>query len=194
MYFRQNKIYLASASPRRAELLQQIGVEFEVIGADIDETLRPQEVATDYVSRMAQEKGQRARELLAQSAQPARPVLSADTVVVLDQHILGKPAGRVDAARMLRQLSGHTHDVFTAVSLWDGHQVQNGLSRSRVAFAALSEEQIAWYCDTGEPLDKAGAYAIQGGAALFIEKLEGSYSGVMGLPLFETGRLLANLK
>ena len=192
MYFRQNKIYLASASPRRAELLQQIGVEFEVIGADIDETLRPQEVATDYVSRMAQEKGQRARELLAQSAQPARPVLSADTVVVLDQHILGKPAGRVDAARMLRQLSGHTHDVFTAVSLWDGHQVQNGLSRSRVAFAALSE--IAWYCDTGEPLDKAGAYAIQGGAALFIEKLEGSYSGVMGLPLFETGRLLANLK
>ena len=95
---------------------------------------------------------------------------------------------------MLRQLSGHTHDVFTAVSLWDGHQVQNGLSRSRVAFAALSEEQIAWYCDTGEPLDKAGAYAIQGGAALFIEKLEGSYSGVMGLPLFETGRLLANLK
>jgi septum formation protein len=194
MYFRQNKIYLASASPRRAELLQQIGVEFEVIVADIDETLRPQEVATDYVSRMAQEKGQRARELLAQSAQPARPVLSADTVVVLDQHILGKPAGRVDAARMLRQLSGHTHDVFTAVSLWDGHQVQNGLSRSRVAFAALSEEQIAWYCDTGEPLDKAGAYAIQGGAALFIEKLEGSYSGVMGLPLFETGRLLANLK
>jgi septum formation protein len=188
------KIYLASASPRRAELLRQVDIEFEVIVADIDESLNRGEGATEFVKRMAMEKGQKAKTLLAKSGRVMRPVLSADTVVVLEQHILGKPVDREDAARMLRQLSGHTHEVFTAISLWDGDQVQNRLSCSRVRFAALSDEQIAWYCDTTEPLDKAGAYAIQGKAALFIENLQGSYSGVMGLPLFETGQLLASLK
>lgn len=194
MFSQHHKLYLASSSPRRAELLQQIGIEFEVIVAGIEETLKPGEAATDFVSRMALEKGQKAGEMLVQSGQPLRPILSADTVVVLDRHILGKPADREDAARMLRQLSGHTHEVFTAVSLRDGRQVQNRLSRSRVSFAVLSDEQIAWYCGTDEPLDKAGAYAIQGRAALFIDDLQGSYSGVMGLPLYETGQLLASLE
>jgi len=194
MFSLNKKIYLASASPRRAELLQQIGIEFETLVADIDETVLPGEAAIDFVQRLAIEKGRQATRMLADTARPVRPILSADTIVVLGRHILGKPADRDDAARMLCQLSGHVHEVYTAVSLWDGQRVQNRLSRSRVSFAALSDEQIAWYCDTGEPLDKAGAYAIQGRAALFIENLEGSYSGVMGLPLFETGELLASLK
>jgi len=194
MFSLNKKIYLASASPRRAELLQQIGIEFESLVADIDETILPGEAVTHFVQRLAIEKGRQATRILADTARPVRPILSADTVVALGGHILGKPADRDDAARMLRQLSGHVHEVYTAVSLWDGQRIQNRLSHSRVSFAALSDEQIAWYCDTGEPLDKAGAYAIQGRAALFIENLEGSYSGVMGLPLFETGELLASLK
>lgn len=180
-------IYLASASPRRRELLAQLGVEFESIVTDIDESLCPGETADAYVRRMASDKATVALERL-----PARraPVLGADTTVIADQEILGKPKDRQAAIAMLRALSGRAHDVLTAVALNDGERKIIAVSHTVVTFRSLSDAEIDGYWATGEPCDKAGGYAIQGLGAVFIEAIHGSYSGVMGLPLFETARLL----
>jgi septum formation protein len=181
-------IYLASGSPRRRELLLQIGVSFRVIPADLDETALQAEAAAAYVSRLAEAKAlagwQRSRGL------EQAPVLAADTAVVLDGKILGKPKDRDDAMRMLRELSGRTHEVLTAVALRTAAGSEVKLSRSCVAFRSIDAAEARDYWDSGEPRDKAGAYAIQGYAAIFIADLKGSYSGVMGLPLFETAQLL----
>ena len=181
-------IYLASGSPRRRELLQQIGVSFRVIQADLDETALQAEAPAAYVSRLAEAKAlagwQRSRGM--QQA----PVLAADTAVVLDGKILGKPKDGDDAMRMLRELSGRTHEVLTAVALRTAAGSEVRLSRSSVTFRSIDAVEARAYWDSGEPRDKAGAYAIQGYAAIFIADLQGSYSGVMGLPLFETARLL----
>jgi septum formation protein len=178
-------VYLASASPRRRELLLQIGVPFRVISANIDESVHPGEVASSYVARLAAAKAEAGW----QSRSDA-PVLAADTTVTLDQEILGKPAGRDDALGMLQRLSGRTHEVLTAVALRSGAGLEARISHSLVTFRRIQPDEAAAYWDTGEPRDKAGAYAIQGGAAVFIAELRGSYSGVMGLPLFETAELL----
>lgn len=176
---------LASTSPRRRELLAQIGLVFDVLSVAVDERALPGELPADHVCRLALSK---ARTGAAQA--PDHCVLGADTVVVVEGEILGKPRDRRDAAAMLRRLGGRTHTVLSGVAcLRDGaHGVR--LSESRVSFRELSASEIAAYCATGEPLDKAGAYAIQGRAAAFIRHLDGSYSGVMGLPLFETAELL----
>jgi len=172
-------------SPRRRELLAQIGVLHTVVGADIDESVRPGEAPRDYVLRMARQKALTVRE-----RGELLPVLAADTTVVLDNTVYGKPRDRDDAMAMLGRLSGRTHEVLTAVALANSNEVTVRLSVSTVRFRGLSTEECAAYWDTGEPRDKAGGYAIQGAAAVFIEALSGSYSGVMGLPLFETGELL----
>lgn len=184
-----NFIYLASGSPRRRELLQQIGISFEVIPAEVDETVRTGEGPLEYVSRLAEAKA--ARGWLRGRDKAEAPVLAADTAVVLDGRILGKPAGRDDAIAMLRGLSGRAHEVLTAVALRTAGGTRMAVSRSRVTFRAIEAAEALAYWNTGEPRDKAGAYAIQGYAAVFIADLQGSYSGVMGLPLFETAQLLA---
>jgi septum formation protein len=166
-------------------LLTQIGVPHVVEGAHIDESALKGEAPRDYVQRMARTKA-----LAIWTRDQSLPVLAADTTVVLDGVIFGKPDNRTDALRMLSALSGRTHDVLTAVVLADAHGLALRLSESRVAFRPVSAEECAAYWDTGEPRDKAGAYAIQGRAGVFIEALSGSYSGVMGLPLFETVELL----
>jgi septum formation protein len=181
----RNFIYLASASPRRGELLRQIGVSFQVIAAGVDESVQPGEAAADYVARLAAAKAQ-----AAWRSQHDAPVLAADTTVVLDGAILGKPAGRREALDMLLSLSGRTHQVLTAVALRSAQGTEARISHSLVTFRRIDSDEAAAYWDTGEPRDKAGAYAIQGGAAVFIAELRGSYSGVMGLPLFETAELL----
>ncbi len=181
------QLVLASTSPRRRELLAQLGVNFEVLAMAVDEQPLPGELATDHVCRLALAKARAAAAQLG----PQVCVLGADTVVVLDGDIFGKPVDRDDAAAMLRRLSGRTHTVLSAVARVQGGAHVVRLSESEVTFRTLSPGEIAAYCDTGEPLDKAGAYAIQGRAAAFIRHLEGSYSGVMGLPLFETADLLA---
>ncbi len=179
-------IYLASASPRRAELLTQIGVTYEVVAAAVDESLRPGEAPEVYVVRLALAKARAGH-----AARSGRPVLGADTAVVADGLILGKPRDRADALGMLARLSGQTHHVYTGVALVDcDGEAHTRLSVSSVTFRALSEQERAAYWASGEPADKAGGYAVQGLGALFIERLEGSYSGVMGLPLFETAELL----
>jgi septum formation protein len=181
-------IFLASGSPRRRDLLQQIGVSFQVIGVELDETARADEAAPAYVSRLAEAKAaagwQRSREL------GNAPVLAADTAVVLDGRILGKPGDMKDAIAMLLELSGRTHEVLTAVAVRSAAGTQLKISRSMVAFRSIDAAEARAYWATGEPQDKAGAYAIQGFAAVFIADLKGSYSGVMGLPLFETAQLL----
>lgn len=181
-------IYLASASPRRRELLQQLGVRFEVLAQDVAEVRREGESPEAFVERLALEKAQAGWVQL--TAAQRLPVLGADTVVVVDEQVLGKPAGRDDALAMLARLSGRTHRVLSAVALLgqDGARVR--VSESRVTFRVIEEQERAAYWASGEPADKAGAYAIQGLGALFVRHLEGSYSGVMGLPLFETGELL----
>jgi septum formation protein len=181
-------IYLASGSPRRRELLQQIGVSFRVIDTDLDETALQGESPLAYVSRLAQAKAaagwERSRDFR------AAPVLAADTAVVLDGRILGKPAGMNDAIAMLLQLSGRAHEVLTAVALRTAAGIEVKVSHSMVTFRPIDSGEASAYWETGEPTDKAGAYAIQGYAAIFISDLKGSYSGVMGLPLFETAALL----
>jgi septum formation protein len=179
-------VCLASVSPRRQELLSQIGVRYLVSAADIDETVRPGEQARDYVARMAREKA-----LAVRARGMGLPVLAADTTVVVDELICGKPRGEADCVAMLQRLSARTHQVLTAVAL-AGPQggVQERLSASAVRFRALSTAECVAYWRGGEPRDKAGGYAIQGHGAVFIEQLSGSYSGVMGLPLFETAQLL----
>ncbi|MDH3761490.1 MAG: Maf family nucleotide pyrophosphatase [Gammaproteobacteria bacterium] len=182
-------IYLASSSPRRAELLDQIGVQFRVYAIEIDETRYDGEAAAEYVCRMATEKaGVAARALSAQ--QDDYRVLAADTTIALDGDIIGKPADREQCRCILGQLSARQHQVLTAVALATPKGIACRLVQSRVSFKALSPAEIEVYCASEEPMDKAGAYAIQGRAALFIKHLEGSYSAVMGLPLFETAELL----
>ena len=184
-------IYLASASPRRRELLAQLGMAFELLVADIDETLKSEEPADAYVRRMARDK---ARAALGRMPARRAPVLGADTAVVVDRQILGKPADRQTAAAMLRRLSGGEHEVLTAVAIvggeGDARREAIAVSRTIVTFRPLSDREIDDYWTTGEPRDKAGGYAIQGVGAIFIEAIRGSYSGVMGLPLYETARLL----
>lgn len=179
-------LVLASASPRRRELLAQIGIACRVSSADIDEAVQPAEAPADYVVRVACAK---ARAVRARSG--GLPVLAADTTVVIDGLILAKPRDRAAALAMLARLAGRSHQVLTAVALATGAGVAFRLSASDVRLRAVTPAECAAYWDTGEPRDKAGGYAIQGRGALFIEHLSGSYSGVMGLPLYETGQLLA---
>lgn len=190
-------IYLASASPRRHEILTQLGVPHDILRLPPtlgeDEPRLPGEAPSAYVERTAREKAQRALAYLAEPQGrllPARPVLSADTTVILGDDILGKPADTAEARAMLERLSGREHEVRTAVALADPDQLLETVSITTVRFAALSPEDIAAYCDSGEPMDKAGAYGIQGLAGLFVEHIAGSYTGVMGLPVYETGALL----
>jgi septum formation protein len=181
-------VYLASASPRRSELLRQIGVQFEVRPAAISEEPLPGETPEEYVSRLAKAKACAVAAALRESEQA--PVLAADTAVVLGREILGKPADAAEAARMLERLSGRSHRVLTAVALDCAGEVESLCSDSEVRFRATTAAERVAYCATGEPLDKAGGYGIQGRAAVFVESLQGSYSGVVGLPLFETAALL----
>jgi septum formation protein len=181
-------LYLASASPRRSELLKQLGVRFEILPVDVDESPEDGEAAPDYACRLATDK---ARKAWATLGTGEAPVLAADTAVVAGDEIFGKPSNQDDAIRMLTALSGRVHEVFTAVTVLDGIREGSQLSRTRVRFRSISRAQMINYWQTGEPADKAGAYAIQGLGAVLIEEIQGSYSGVMGLPLFETARLLA---
>ncbi len=183
------EIILASASPRRAELLRQIGVSFRVLATEINETVRAGEAASDYVLRLAQEKARTGAELAA--AQDIHlPVLAADTIVECDGEILGKPVGAHQAQAMLAMLSARQHVVHTALCIYCAGRLRSVLSSSQVEFAALTPAEIEAYVASGEPLDKAGGYAIQGLGGQFIRNLNGSYSGVMGLPLYETCGLL----
>ncbi|CAG0989073.1 dTTP/UTP pyrophosphatase [Burkholderiales bacterium] len=190
------QLYLASRSPRRAELLAQIGItaDFSLLSGaarETDETPRPREDPQEYVKRLARTKAALAWHRLTKSGAPLLPVLAADTAVALTQEIFGKPRDVPEARRMLAQLSGRQHEVFTAVALRLTHDMEVACSRSVVRFRVLTPEEIDRYIASGEPFDKAGAYGIQGRAAAFVSHLEGSYSGVMGLPLFETSALLA---
>jgi septum formation protein len=183
-----NFVYLASSSPRRRELLLQIGVAFRLLEVGVDETVRPGEEPGSYVLRLAQAK--------AEAGWPRRDagsgaaVLAADTAVVLEGSILGKPRDRSDGESMLLRLSGHSHQVLTAVTLRHEGGAESRVSRSVVAFRSIDAAEARRYWETGEPHDKAGGYAIQGLGGVFVADLRGSYSGVMGLPLFETAELL----
>ena len=185
-------IILASASARRQELLKQIGVDFTVRSQDIDESIRAAEPADDYVMRMANEKAQSAlKELKQNNETDGSLIIAADTSVVCDADVLGKPVDEHDAITMLRRLSGREHRVLSAVTMATVSMQRSALSESRVRFREISEAEAKDYYASGEPVGKAGAYAIQGFAAVFVEQLIGSYSGVMGLPLFEVAQLLA---
>ena len=185
-------LYLASKSPRRRELLGRLGVAFGVLDLDIPEHRQPDEPAEDYVRRVAREKA--GAGLLTVLGNPTAVVLGSDTEVVLDDEVFGKPRDDADAAAMLRRLSGRTHRVISAVSLVSGAREVQAVSVSEVTFAELSDAQIRAYVASGEPVGKAGAYAIQGGAEAFVTRLSGSYSGVMGLPLYETACLLRQME
>lgn len=182
------KILLASRSPRRRELLEQIGISYDVIDIDIDESWDGKETPEKYVQRIALEKARAGNAF----SDEDYPVLAADTAVILDDEILGKADNNEGAAAMLKKLSNKTHTVLSAVSLIHKNE-KTLLSTSQVTFRKLTKTDINNYIKTGEPIGKAGGYAIQGKAAVFIERLEGSYSGVMGLPLFETQELLKNV-
>ncbi len=180
-------IYLASGSPRRRELLDQIAVSYKVIRQAVAEDIKPGESPQDYVQRLALEKARAGWMALAEDER--RPVLGADTAVVIDDQILGKPRDRDQGLAMLAQLSGRCHEVYSAVAIVAQTEAVT-INCSRVCFATLDSAMREAYWDSGECHDKAGAYGIQGRAAMFISKLDGSYSGVMGLPLFETTKLL----
>ncbi|HEX8776480.1 MAG TPA: Maf family protein [Rhodanobacter sp.] len=181
-------LHLASQSPRRRELLTQLGVAFRVVDVDVPERRAAGESPREYVSRVARDKARAGLAALGGHADAC--VLGADTEVVLDDEVFGKPRDVADAAAMLRRLSGRTHEVISSVWLVDAHGERGTCCVSRVRFAALDDAIVAAYVATGESFGKAGAYAIQGRGAALVEQLEGSYSGVMGLPLFETARLL----
>ncbi|MGK5009369.1 Maf family protein [Janthinobacterium sp. MDB2-8] len=193
-----HKIYLASKSPRRRELLRQIGIDFELLllrsdgprGADVTEEVLADESALDYVARVSNEKAAFAWDLVRRRHLTPRPVLAADTTVTIDGIILGKPADRFEAVAMLQQLSGRTHQVLTSIAVHYKNFAEQRTQVSQVRFGVLSPAAIAAYCATPEPYDKAGGYGIQGSAALFVEHIEGSHSGIMGLPLYETAQLL----
>ena len=181
-----DRLILASASPRRSEILNQIGVDFTVDPANIDETCLANETATQFVTRMAQEK---ARAVCLKRADNI-PVLGADTIVTTGAKIFGKPENFDDAWAMLRALSGNSHQVFTAVAIDNGEKSAVLMSKTVVKFRTISHSECLSYWHSGEPQDKAGAYAIQGYGAVFVERIEGSYSGVVGLPIAETSMLL----
>lgn len=184
-------ICLASASPRRKELLQQIGINFIVDKCDIDESVLDNELPEQYVVRMASEKAKLVYDRRKRSNKSILPVLGADTAVVVNSIILGKPANKAEVFSMLTRLSGNTHEVLTAISLvLENEKEVRTLTTSRVTFKELNKEEIASYVAAGEANDKAGGYGIQGKAAVFISRLEGSYSAVVGLPLFELSELL----
>ncbi|MFZ2649334.1 MAG: Maf family protein [Burkholderiaceae bacterium] len=192
-------IYLASMSPRRRQLLEQIGVRHELLVADADEdsealeATRAGELPAAYVQRVTLAKLRAARERLARRGWPSAPILCADTSVALGRRILGKPADAADALRMLAQLSGRSHRVISGVALFAGRRTTSSLNVSRVRFRPIAQAEIETYVASGEPFGKAGAYAIQSQAACWIGRIEGSYSGIMGLPLFETAQLLRRL-
>jgi len=193
-----NLIYLASKSPRRRELLRQIGIRHELLllrselprEPDISEEPILGESPDEYVVRVTQEKASFAWKVLLMRKLPLRPILAADTTVVLGGEILGKPTNSQEAIQMLQSLSGRTHQVLTAIAIQHHEQLWQTTQASEVTFSAIEDEMIQTYCATAEPYDKAGGYGIQGMAAVFIERITGSYSGIMGLPLFETARLL----
>jgi septum formation protein len=179
MEHRIEQIVLASASPRRAELLRAAGIDFEVQPANVDEAIATGESPNEYVSRLAEAKAR-----LIYERDVRRIVLAADTAVVVDAHILGKPLDETDASRMLRMLSGRTHEVLTAVSVFHpGQIVDTRVDTTTVELAPLSDTDINWYVSSGEPMDKAGAYAVQGLASRFVTRIEGSHSNVVGLPV-----------
>ena len=192
-------IYLASQSPRRQQLLTQIGVPFELLlpkdvqAAEDLEQVWPGEKPLSYVKRVTLLKLKAAREQMRRQGLVPRPILCADTTVALADSIFGKPLDHADAVRMLTELSGQTHQVFTAVAVNSGRQIKCKVQKSSVTFARLSSHEIQAYVQTAEPMGKAGAYAIQGFAASFIQKMVGSHSGIMGLPLYETQQLLSQL-
>jgi septum formation protein len=179
-------LILASRSPRRSELLSAAGISFEVLAADIDETPLPNESPIQYVERLAMEKARAVHSL-----RPDATVLGADTTVTIGGEILGKPNDESDAIRMLRKLSGAVHDVHTGVALVSSRGVRSAVDTTRVWFDALTDEDISWYVATGEPVDRAGAYAIQGFASRFIPRIEGSYSNVVGLPVALVSSILS---
>lgn len=191
-------IWLASKSPRRAELLTGMGVPFEVLsfvdwgGAcyEVDESALPGELPRDYVRRVALDKALHAHAYLRERALVMRPLLASDTTVALGKRILGKPVDTTEARDMLTALSGSTHEVLTAVVVIDGQSIRQALSVSRVDFMPLDAETIERYIASGEPFDKAGGYGIQGHAGIFVTGIQGSYTGIMGLPVHETGELL----
>ena len=191
-----NFIYLASQSPRRRQLLEQLGVSYQLLlpegdeDAEALEQVLPNEAPAVYVQRVTQLKLDAALQRLHRRSLPAAPVLCSDTTVALGRVILGKPAEAADATAMLAQLAGRTHRVLTAVAVGLGSQREQVLSRSQVRFAPMVADEIEAYVGTGEPMGKAGAYGVQGRAAAFIAHISGSYSGIMGLPLFETAQLL----
>ena len=195
-------VYLASRSPRRRELLAQIGVRFHLLlfrarageDPDVDEKVLASEAPDAYVMRLARAKAEAGWRRMLQRNLPHAPILAADTTVTVDGAILGKPADRTEAANMLERLSGRQHEVLTAVALKYDDWIETALSRSEVRFKTLNAPEIAQYTASGECDDKAGAYAIQGRAGRFVAELRGSYSGVMGLPLYETGELLDKLQ
>ncbi len=194
-------IYLASRSPRRQDLLLQLGVDFIALSlreapgrdSDVHETPRAGEPAADYVKRIARTKASVGWHRMQQRGLAPMPVLGADTEVVLDGAIFGKPADTADALRMLSLLSGRTHEVLTAIGLRWERQIVLAVSVSAVTMRELAPDEVERYVASGEPVDKAGGYAVQGRAAAFIRRIEGSYSGVMGLPLFETAEALAHI-
>ncbi len=181
-------IYLASSSLRRQELLKQVGIDFMVVGHEIDEQRLPNESPEEMVVRLALEKAQDAASRL--GSRPPRPVLGADTVVVIGDEVLGKPSHREDSLRMLALLSGQTHRVMTGVAVVLGEKAVSRLSISQVSFSEIPADQAQLYWETGEPLDKSGSYGVQGVAGIFIRHIEGSCTGIMGLPLYETYSLL----
>ena len=191
------RLYLASQSPRRRELLKQLNVNFDMLPlraaagrADVEEIPLPEEAASVFVERMAKEKARCGWKRVQERGLPRQPVLGADTDVELDGVILGKPTGRRQAEEILNRLSGRDHWVHTAVAVMFNERLEFRLSSSKVVFAPLRAADISAYLDSGEALDKAGAYAIQGRAGRFVQRIEGSYSGIMGLPLYETVELL----
>jgi len=193
-------LYLASRSPRRRELLKQIGIRFDPLllrlasargGPDVDEGQHSGETPADYVERTAREKAAFGLKALSMRSMVYHPVLAADTIVIVDGAILAKPANADEAAAFMRRLAGRSHEVRTAIALAIQGPPLSAVSVSTVTFRALDQAEIKRYCATPEPYDKAGGYGIQGLAAIFIERIEGSYTGVMGLPLFETAQLLA---
>jgi septum formation protein len=194
----EKSIYLASRSPRRRELLKQIGVDFEMLllrsdprrGVDVDESPLSGESPRDYAVRIASVKAEVGMRAVAMRGLRSKPVLAADTTVVLGEEIIGKPQDRDDAVRILTSLSGCEHQVISVVAMAHRDQVEYRVSMSTVWFRALAGEEVRRYAETGEPLDKAGAYGIQGRAGMFITRIEGSYSGIMGLPLAETAELM----
>jgi septum formation protein len=190
-----SRFYLASRSPRRRELLNQVGYAYAELppGADVDETPRAGEAPAEYVLRLAREKAAAGWRAVIADNLAALPVLAADTTVVVDGSIVGKPDNVAQAGEMLRRLCGRQHQVLTAVALASAAGVATRLSVSTVEFRDFTGAEIERYVASGEPLDKAGAYAIQGRAAMFVRTISGSYSGIMGLPLFETAELLGSL-